>query len=327
MHAFARLLALAALAGMTAAGAAAQPAPSGTLVEVLYGNLGPSGGEWPLYIAQAQNYFRDEGLKVTIVPFSGPIDSLNAVATGAVNLADDQTDTGVEAVAHNIDVRIIAPNFTTVPYRLVTQPSVTQWSQLKGATVSLGSKIGSSVISYRRLLQAHGVSDADLSIVVAGNSTLRLAALKSGNVAATMLVQPFDFLAQSQGMHIMADSDEVMHNNWVFSSILVSNTWGNANRATVVHFLRAYRKAIAYGYAHRDECVALLEANVKVDKETAEKTYDLQFGKWKGFARDLRINPAALTNIANALLGYGNITRVPTVAEMYDPSYAQAALR
>jgi NitT/TauT family transport system substrate-binding protein len=324
MPAIARLFALAVLVGMTAAGAGAQPAP---LVELLYGNLGPSGGEWPMYIAAAQNYFRDEGLKVSIVPFSGPIDSLNAVATGAVNLTDDQTDTGIEAVAHNIDVRIIAPNFVTVPYRLVTLPTVTQWSQLKGATVSLGSKIGSTVISYRRLLKKHGVSDDDLSIIVAGNSTLRLAALRSGNVSATMLVQPFDFLAQSQGMHIMADSDEVMHKDWVFSSILVGNAWGNANRATVVHFLRAYRKAIAYGYTHRDECVALLETNVKVDKETAEKTYDLQFGKWKGFARDLRINPAALTNIANALLGYGNITRVPAMNEMYDPSYAVAALR
>jgi ABC-type nitrate/sulfonate/bicarbonate transport system substrate-binding protein len=318
-----RVVALIAFVALTVTTAGAQA----NVVELTFGNLGPNAFEWPIYIAQSQSYFRDEGLRVAVVAFNGPQDAINAVATGAVNLADDQTDTAISAIAHGIDIRIVSPQFRVVSYRLAVNPSITSWQQLRTATVSLGSKVGSSDISYRRLLRAHGVSDTDIAIVVAGNSTLRLAALKSGNVAATMLAPPFDALAESQGMRIMADADEVMHKDWVWSAIMVGNTWGNANRATIVHFLRAFRRAIAYGYTHREECLALLEANVKVDRPTAEKSYDLAFTKWKGFERDLRIDPAALTNIANALIGYGSITKAPTVAEMYDPSYAQAALR
>jgi ABC-type nitrate/sulfonate/bicarbonate transport system substrate-binding protein len=320
------LLTLAALASLAPARTLAQ---SGSLTEITYGNLSPSAGGWPIYIAQQQGFFRDEGLAVTIVPFGGPQDLIVGVGTGAVDIGEVQTDSGIEAVAHGFAMKIIAPTFITVPYRLVVGPTITTWPQLKTVSVSLGSKIGSTVIAYRRLLKAHNVDVGpdDLSIVVAGNSTLRLAALKSGAVQATMLAQPYDFLAQTQGLRIMADANDVMEHDWIFSAMLTANAWGNANRASVVKFLRAYRRAIQFGYAHRDESVKILMPMLNTDRDTAEKTYDLTFVKWKGFDAALRIDAASLTTMGNALVGFGDIARVPAAGEMYDGSYAAAALR
>jgi ABC-type nitrate/sulfonate/bicarbonate transport system substrate-binding protein len=321
------LLAVAALTGLLAGPSAAQsPAPA-ALVEVTYANLGPSSGAWPLFIAEHEGFFRDEGIKYVNVPFNNPQDVANAVASNATNLGDVQTDTSIDAVAHNLDIRIVTPTMLTVPYRLVVLPTITSWSQLKGVTVSLGSRNGSTILSYKRMLRAHHVDDNDFSIMVAGNSTLRLAALKSAQVQATMLAQPFDFLAVSQGMHVMADSSEVMGKDWVFSSMLINNTWGNANRATVVHFLRAYRRAIQFGYAHRDESIAILMPATHSDRDTAEKTYDLTFTKWKAFDPKLHMDPNALLTVGRALVDFGNITKVPAIGEMYDGSYAAAAAR
>jgi ABC-type nitrate/sulfonate/bicarbonate transport system substrate-binding protein len=312
-----------------AAALAATPssAQSPPLVDVLYSMQGPSSGTWPLYIAEKEGFFRDEGIHYVLVQFNNPQDIANAVNSNAANLGDVQTDTSIDAVAHNFNIKIIAPTLNTVPYRLVVLPTITTWQQLKGATVSLGSRNGSTILSYKRLLKAHKVDDADFQIMVAGNSTLRLAALKSGQVQATMLAQPFDFLAQSQGLHVLADSSEVMGKDWVFSAMLMNATWGAQNRATVVKFLRAYRKAIQFAYAHRDEAVAVLMPAAHIERDMAEKTYDLTFVQWKGFDPNLRINPAALTAMGKALVDFGNITKVPAVNEMYDGSYAAAAAR
>jgi NitT/TauT family transport system substrate-binding protein len=305
---------------------AQSPAP-GPLVDVTYAMQGPSSGTWPLYIAEAQGFFRDEGIHFVIVQFNNPQDIANAVASNAADFGDVQTDTSIDAVAHDFNIRIVAPTLTTVPYRLVVLPTIVNWQQLKGATVSLGSRNGSTILAYKRLLKAHNVDDKDFQITVAGNSTLRLAALKSGQVQATMLAQPYDFLAQSQGLRVLADSSQVMGKDWVFSAMLMNNTWGNANRPLVIRFLRAYRRAIQFGYAHRDETVAILETPAHVDRETAEKTYDLTFTQWKGFDPKLRINPAALVAMGKALVDFGNISKVPAVSEMYDGSYAAAAVR
>jgi ABC-type nitrate/sulfonate/bicarbonate transport system substrate-binding protein len=320
-------LVLAALVALIAGPSVAQSPPPGPLVDVLYSMQGPSSGTWPLYIAEHEGYFRDEGIHFVLVQFNNPQDIANAVSSNAANLGDVQTDTSIDAVAHNLNIRIVAPTLTTVPYRLVVLPTITQWQQLKGATVSLGSRNGSTILSYKRLLKLHNVDDSDFQIVVAGNSTLRLAALKTGNVQATMLAQPFDFLAQSQGLRILADSSQVMGKDWVFSAMLMNNTWGNANRALVVRFLHAYRRAIQFGYAHRDETVAILETPAHIDRETAEKTYDLTFTQWKGFDPNLRINPSALLAMGKALVDFRNIAKVPAVSEMYDGSYAAAAAR
>jgi NitT/TauT family transport system substrate-binding protein len=305
---------------------AQSPAP-GPLVDVTYSMQGPSSGTWPLYIAEHEGFFRDEGIHFVLVQFNNPQDIANAVASNAANFGDVQTDTSIDAVAHDFNIRIVAPTLTTVPYRLIVLPTITTWQQLKGVTVSLGSRNGSTILAYKRLLKAHNVDDKDFQITIAGNSTLRLAALKSGQVQATMLAQPFDFLAQSQGLRVMADSSQVMGKDWVFSAMLMNNAWGNANRPLVVRFLRAYRRAIQFGYTHRDETVAILQIPAHIDRETAEKTYDLTFTQWKGFDPNLRINPAALLAMGKALVDFGNITKVPAIGEMYDGSYAAAAVR
>src|ERR1700753_2240542 len=132
-------LAVAVLAGLLGTASMAQTVP-GSLVEITYALQGPSSGEWPLYIAEHDGYFRDEGIKLTEVQFNNPQDIANAVASNATNLGDVQTDTSIDAVAHNLDIRIVAPTLNTVPYRLVVLPTITTWQQLKGPTVSLGSR-------------------------------------------------------------------------------------------------------------------------------------------------------------------------------------------
>ena len=62
------------------------------LTELTFGILTPTASEWPVYIAQAQGFYKDEGLNVTIVEGNTPPNVINMVATNGANLVDNGCD-------------------------------------------------------------------------------------------------------------------------------------------------------------------------------------------------------------------------------------------
>jgi hypothetical protein len=103
---FVRAISLLIGLGLAAAPAGAQtPAP----VEVSLAMNAPGSGNWPVYIAPAQNFFAGEGLHVTTVMSGSNVATMNLVATGSTNVALDGSDIEIESVAHELPIKIIAP--------------------------------------------------------------------------------------------------------------------------------------------------------------------------------------------------------------------------
>ena len=311
---------LAALAGSLPA--AAQSVPT----EVTFGILTPTAAEWPLYLAEAQGFYKDEGITLTIVQGASPPNVINMVSTNAVNLADNGCDSEIAAVSHGLPIKIIAPMFTVNPYSLVVVPSVKTWADLKGKAVMLGTKQDVTAIALNALAGAHNLKLDDFSIIIGGNSTARYAGLASGNVQGAMLAQPFDLLAESKGDTILATASDTIK-NWVFTCVVANNDWASKNRPLVLKFLRALRRGIQYGYAHRDAAVAALVAQTHIDAPIAERAWDIDFGKWKAFDPALKLSPSAIQTVGGYQVGFGIIPALPSMKDLYDPSFAAEALR
>ncbi len=102
-----RLLAAAtSLAVLPARAFAQTPAPAN--VEVVAVNA-PGAGNWLVYCAQHGNFFRDEGLQVGISNSGSPTTTINVVATNSANIGFDGTDVAVEAIAHQLPLKIRRP--------------------------------------------------------------------------------------------------------------------------------------------------------------------------------------------------------------------------
>lgn len=157
------------------------------LTEVLFGNLSPSASEWPIYIAEEQGFFKEQGLKVTIIASGGPTNVINALASGGTQVADDGTDSYIAAVAHGLPIKMVMPQFQTMPYQLVVQPTVTTWAQLKGKNIDLGTKKDVTAIAFYKMAEDHGMKDTDFSLIVGGNSGARYEALIANRVEGSLL--------------------------------------------------------------------------------------------------------------------------------------------
>jgi ABC-type nitrate/sulfonate/bicarbonate transport system substrate-binding protein len=318
-----RAFRLAALFVVLAAGAA----PAQTLSDVSFAVIGASSSEWPLYIAQQQGFFRQEGLNVSVITGGTPPNTVNLFASGGVDIVNIGTDRCIAAIAHQIPMKLIATMFVPMPYRLMTSPSIASWSALKGRTVILATKSDVTAIFLRKAAAAqHLDMNRDFSIVLGGTSPIRYAALVSGNVQGAILSQPYDLEAEAQGMHPLAQAADSVK-AWLFAGIGVNPVWGAAHRADVVKFLRALRKATDFGYAHPQEAVAIIENVTHVDPAIAQKAYALDFTKWHAFSRTMQIDPKGVQAVMDAVVEMGTIPAALPVADMLDPSYAVEAAR
>ncbi len=321
-----RFVSLALLAALTLLVAPPPVAAQNGLIEVNFGILTPTASEWPVYIAAAEGYYKDEGLNVSIIEGNSPPNVINLVATNGANMVDNGCDSEIAAVSHSLPIKMIAPMFGVNPYSLVVLPSIKSWADLKGKSVMLGTKQDVTAIALGSLAAAHKLTLDDFQIVIGGNSTARYAGLQSGQVQGSMLGQPYDLLAQSKGDVILATASDTIK-NWAFTCIAVNNDWGAKNHATVVKFLRAVRKAIQYGYANKAGAVAVLVDKTKVDPAIANAAWDVDFGKWKAFNPSLKLSVAAIQNVGKYQVQFGVVPAMPSMSDLYDPSYAAEATK
>jgi ABC-type nitrate/sulfonate/bicarbonate transport system substrate-binding protein len=315
-----------ALIGALVLALAVPTAAQTNMTELSLAMVAPSASELEIYIADKEGFFRDEGLHVSYVTGGSPSNVINLIATGSVGIAVDSTDNAMGAIAHGLPLKLMAPGFQANPYTLVTAASIKDWSQLKGASVLIGQKLDVSGIALARMAQAHGMTMDDFNLVVGTSTTARYTGLMSGNVQATMLNQPYDIEAQVKGMRILAVAHDYIK-DWAFQSIVVNTNWLAANRPAAVHFLRAIRKAIQYGYSHPDQAVTIMAATTNITPDIGRKAYDLNWRQWRAFDPDLRFNLAGMRAVAQGAVGSGILTSVPEMSTFYDTSVVTEALR
>jgi len=159
----------------------------------------------------------------------------------------------------------------------------------------------------------------DFDILTSGTSQLRTVALVSGNAQGAMLTQPFDVYAVRQGMHILARGADVLH-DWISNGIAVNPSWAAAHRPQLVAFLRVFRQAVAYGYAHPAEAQAIMARKLKLEPADAKIAYDATFGQ-NGLSHDLVLNQKALQNVEDGVVEIGTLPSAPPLSSMIDLSF------
>jgi NitT/TauT family transport system substrate-binding protein len=298
-----------------------------TAVPISLAMNAPGSGNWPVYIALAQNFFSDEGLKVTPVLSGSNVATINVLATADANIGLDGSDIEIAAVAHGLPIKIVAPEFGPNPYTVLVTAGINSWADLKGKAVVLGSPQDVSSLSFMQMAALHHLQRSDFSVFTSASSSSRFDALMSGTVQATVLSQPFDILAEERGFHRLDNGAKTL-TPWADTSFAVNTKWAAANRAAVVHFVRALKRAVQFGYSHKTETVAALVTATNIAATTAQKAYDLDFTQLHVFDINDRIDlNTGLLAMGEDIRAAGAIATVPPVADFFDASFLRDAGR
>jgi ABC-type nitrate/sulfonate/bicarbonate transport system substrate-binding protein len=306
-------------AGIGLAAAQGAPAPAAP-DKIVWGYTNPSSYYWDVYAAIDLGLTKKQNLDVEAIDTPTSSQGVQLLASSSVNVSSANMEITISAINQGADLAFVAGEVNRASFALLARPDIKTYADLKGKTLGVTQLHEASTTMLELLLAQNGVEKGSYDIIVVGGTPTRFAALKTGQIAATMLSQPVDFEAQAIGMRKLGYAFQAFPGPII--ALAVQRTWARAHASTLVRFLRAVNEASDWlaDSKNRDQAVAILMKRTHASKQDAEKNYDLWYGPDKIMASKLDLP----LNGVEAYLSLNKIKRPPS--DFVDMSYAKKAL-
>ena len=171
----------------------------------------------------------------------------------------------VDSALRGSNVVYIAGGMSTLDFVLVTRPEIKTAEQLKGSTVGLSAFRGANPTATRFALQKLGLGPKDVSLIVVGGTSERIASLRLGKIQGTLFSPPQNITAQREGFNALADVAE-LGLPFVHIGVATTRTFIRDNPDIVRRYVKSHIEAIAA---------------MKTDREMAIKTLTKYLGQIK----------------------------------------------
>jgi NitT/TauT family transport system substrate-binding protein len=298
------------------------PAQPAEMRKVFISHAAVSTGSIPLVAAEANGYYRAEGLITQRIMMEAST-SVRAVLSGSVEFATDMSSS-LEAAVRGPKLKVLMVFGDRPIEELVARPPIRSFSDLIGKTVGVSSLGSASDMVTRTILLKNGLQpEKDVFIRALGTPGVRLVALKNGSIDASLLTPPPSFLAtRDMGLISLARASDYLQ-SLQGGVISVADVISNSPDM-VFRFVRATLKGFLFYRAKREPSVALLLDKLRLpDREIAERIYD--------FHRS-RMTPDATVPISLAQTVIEDRSRAAKVSrprnpeEIFDFSIAKRAM-
>jgi NitT/TauT family transport system substrate-binding protein len=225
---------------------------------------------FPLFAAQAKGFFKDAGKDVELVQIRSNI-GLSGLLGGSVDYYTSFSSAVTLAAQQGSPIMGIFSMIERPSLYMVTRPEIRTMADLKGKTVGLGSIGGITVTITRRMLAYYGVGTNDFNIVSSGDLPVRLAAVKSGAIHATLAGPPAPVQAKEMGLNVLASAADTV--DFPLAGLSTSGAKIRSERAEVVSVLTAMLRGLLFVHNQRSEAIGLVQKIFKMDRALAEAGY------------------------------------------------------
>jgi len=281
------------------------------------------------FIAQQKGFLARESIKLEHVPIPGGTDKMvAALGEGRVDVTQTASPYLIQAVLAGSDAVAIAGETANPIYSLIAKSEIASFSDLKGRLVGLSLPVDTISISMRKLLALKGLQEHDYRVKELVGSPVRFECLKRGECDAVPLGQPDDLVAIQQGYRRLGVSTEAVA-AFQFQVIAARRAWAEANKDTLVRFIRAM--ASAFGFirdgANRGEVIKAMVELTGASDDIARQTLALYFEPDRGvLPKQAEIDLKGLAQVI-AFMAEGGVLEPPLPApeRFVDLQYLRAA--
>ncbi len=210
----------------------------------------------PIFIAQQNGYFTEQGIEVETIPVKSPQERDVFIQTGqADGVLTDLMGVGLlnKDTAKVKAVYTARRPFPDAPlFRFLASPGadITTPVDLKGVPIGISNN---TIIEYLtdRILAAEGLKPEEIAKIEIGAITVRFEQLMNGNIKAAVLPDPLAQGAIAAGAKLVVD--DVKYANYSQSVLVFTADTLKAKPNTVRKFLVAWEKAVAELNANPDK--------------------------------------------------------------------------
>jgi len=299
-------------------------APAFALEKLVGGIAGQnSPTTWPYAVAMAKGFLAKRGLEFDIVYGQSASNILQQLVGGSIDLVVSTGITEpVHAAAKGAPVGMLRIIGRVAPYAIEGQPSIHSLKELKGKTVAIGGITDITRLYFDRMLDPNGVHWGDYDAIVVGATTGRMAALRSGAVAATMLLPPYSFQVEAQGYNNLGLAVDYAP-DLPFTATVLSQPWAEKHP----DLARGIRDAFDDGLkwlndpANKAEAIDILVKSGLPQAEVVQ-SYDFMH-KIDFWAHEDTISRKTINHLIDAMRSIGDLDQPFDVNKLFIPNVTQ----
>lgn len=232
-------------------------------------------GYSPLWVGAKKGFFEQQGLDVQLVLLRGVPMTVQALASGSLHIGSGGPEPYMEATERGLDYVITGGVINGMTQFIVAGKNYKTYEDLRGATLGSSSLTGGTVTAFREALRQKGLEyprDYRL-LVVAGGSAGNFAALQSGQIAATTVAVPINYLAEESGFNVIGRLIDAVP-NFQSNAIVTKRSWAEKNRPLMVRFMRAMVQSLRWLFDNREAAVEFLAKEMQLKPNHAVKGWE-----------------------------------------------------
>ena len=239
--------------------------------------IGTNNNYFTATVAYQKGFLQDEfgdGFKISLHNFTNGPQQIEAIAAGELDIVQYGDVPTTNSYANNAGVHVISNLWSSDDaYALLAGPDsgISQPSDLKGKTVAIG--IGTNNHQFLlKVLEAGGLTEADINILNISSGSDQLASLIEGSVDAITTTQPnFDSYAEKSGGKIIVTNKDY---NLAATFILATDDFATKNPDTVARVLKVLDQTNKWIEENLDESVTIVADYFGIAEADARKYWD-----------------------------------------------------
>lgn len=271
-------------------------------------------------ISKEKGYYRDEGLDVEFILMAAGV-AVRAIIAGDVDFGSLAPAT-FPSVLRGAPLRAVFSPFYRPMFWLYSRPDIRDIRELKGKKVGVHS-IGTGIyMMLLDILQRQGLEGGrDVTLIAMGVNSTLYGAMVSGNLDATMIAIPHNFMLQEARFHELVSflKEDFPH---LGGSISTREALLKSDPITVEKFIRGSLKGHLYARENRSGTIPILARLLKVKEDLAAKIYDVNR---PAMTEDGTVNEAAQRNALDPALKLVGMKEPPPLDKVYDFSQVRKA--
>ena len=283
----------------------------------------------PIFIADEEGYFADEGIRIEFV--EAPTRSLQAIPLleqGSVDVLSASVSSGLfGAAAAGAKLRMVADrghvsndscDFNGVMGASKAFASDTpSTNEIRGKTFSINYAVTAEFVTDR-FLESKGLTAKDVR-AVSLNEVMELQAFNSGAIHATHATEPYIAHFKREGHRVIGRASDFAPRA-VYGVIVYGPTLTQRNRALGQRFMNAYLRGVRqHAEGPTDRNVEIISSRMRFDPALVRESC------FPVIAQDGRIDAEWMMEFQKWSMEKGHTSRIVPMDDAIDGSFARAA--
>ena len=245
--------------------------PAQTPEKVLITHSSESISITPLIYGIDKGFYRREGIDLQFRVLRGELAVSSIVGGKDVDYMYG-AGTAITAAVRGLPLKVLSHDFKSLLFYLIGNPRIQSGQDLKGKKVAVASLSGTGALATRASLKALGVDpEKDVTLIVIGAASVRMAAMEAGSVEAAIMPVPWNIRLKQKGFKELIFTGKVL--SQPLTGLATSRERIEKNPEQIRKMLRGFLRSLKAVKEDKKDVVEFIGRKFSLDPVSAEETH------------------------------------------------------